>query len=162
LFVVSLWNARHQDFGMQTQRVAVLTTNLFEVGRPWENHAAHREMQARIARLPQVESSALAQNVPSPSGWTTTSMMIDVPGSDRFKGPFNSSDLPGFNAVDPEFFTVMHMRLVTGRLFTKQENRNGAASVAVITESMERNIWPGVSAVGKCFYVGGRGGDNPC
>jgi putative ABC transport system permease protein len=162
LFVVSLWNARHQDFGMQTQRVAVLTTNLFEVGRPWDNHAAHRAMQARIARLPQVESSALAQNVPSPSGWTTTSMMIDVPGSDRFKGPFNSSDLPGFNAVDPEFFAVMRMRLVTGRLFTNQENRKGAASVAVITESMGRNIWPGVSAVGKCFYVGGRGGDNPC
>jgi len=83
LFVVSLWNARHQDFGMHTERVAVLTTNLFEVGRPWDNHAAHRQMQARVARLPQVESTALAQNVPSPTGWSTTSMMIDVPGSTR-------------------------------------------------------------------------------
>src|SRR5260370_12150765 len=27
---------------------------------------------------------------------------------------------------------------------------------------MGRNIWSGVSAIGKCFYVGGRGGDNPC
>jgi putative ABC transport system permease protein len=89
-------------------------------------------------------------------------MMIDVPGSDRFKGPFNSSDLPGFNAVDPTFFTVMGMRLVQGRLFTDGENRKGAASVAVITESMARRIWPGGPAVGKCFYVGGRGGDNPC
>ena len=34
LFVLSLWNARHQDFGMQTDHVAVVTTNLFEVGRP--------------------------------------------------------------------------------------------------------------------------------
>jgi putative ABC transport system permease protein len=160
LFVLSLWNARHQDFGMQTGRVAVVRTDLFEVGRPWENHAAHRLMQARIARLPQVESTALAQNVPSFT-WTTTSMMIDVPGSDLFKGTF-SGDPPSFNAVDPSFFTVMRMRLLQGRLFTDEENRKGARPVAVITESMARNIWPGGSAVGKCFYMGGRGGGNPC
>lgn len=162
VFVVSLWNARHQDFGMHTERVAVLTTNLFEVGRPWDNHAAHRQMQALVARLPQVESTALAQNVPSPTGWSTTSMMIDVPGSDQFKGTFNSSDLPSFNAVDPSFFTVMRMRLLQGRLFTDQDNKKGAASVAVIAESMARNIWPGGSALGKCFYLGGRAPDNPC
>jgi predicted permease len=161
LFVLSLWNARHQDFGMQTGRVAVVRTDLFEVGRPWENHAAHRLMQARIARLPQVESTALAQNVPSFT-WTTTSMMIDVPGSDLFKGTSSSGDLPSFNAVDPSFFTVMRMRLLQGRLFTDEENRNGARSVSVITESMARTIWPGGSAVGKCFYMGGRGGGNPC
>lgn len=162
LFVVSLWNARHQDFGMQTDRVAVLTTNLFEIGRPWDNHAAHRQMQARIGRLPQVEASALAQNAPTPNGWTTTSMMLEVPGSDRYKGPFSSSDLPAFNAVDPEFFTVLRMRLVQGRLYTEQENRKGAAPVAVVTESMARSLWPGQPPIGKCFYVGGSGGGNPC
>jgi hypothetical protein len=47
-------------------------------------------------------------------------------------------------------------------LFTEAENRKGARSVAVITESMARNIWPGESVVGRCFYMGGRGEDNPC
>ena len=68
LFALSLWNARHQDFGMQTDRVAVVTSNLFEVGRPWETHAAHRAIQARLARLPGVESTALIQNAPMASG----------------------------------------------------------------------------------------------
>jgi predicted permease len=159
LFVVSLWNARHQDFGMQTDRVAVLAANLFEVGRPGENHAAHRQMQARVAGLPQVESTALIQNLPMQSSMTS---MIEVPGKDLFKAMVTSDSLPSFNPVDSSFFTLMGMRLVQGRLFTEAENRKGARSVAVITESMARNIWPGESVVGRCFYMGGRGEDNPC
>ena len=50
LFALSLWNARHQDFGMRTDRVAVVTSDLFEVGRPWETHAAHRAVRRRASR----------------------------------------------------------------------------------------------------------------
>jgi predicted permease len=157
LFVLSLWNARHQDLGMQTDRVVVVSTNLFEVGRPMENDAAHRQMQARLARLPQVESSAIIQNMPLQSNVT---FIIDVPGRDGPKGPVSSDTLPSFNPVDPSFFTLMRMRLIQGRFFTEEENRKGAPSVAVITESMARNIWPGEPAVGKCFYMQGRTG--PC
>ncbi len=156
-FVLSLWNARHQDFGMQTDRVAVVTTDLFEVGRPMENHAVHREMQARLARLPQVESTALVETMPMRSG---TFFMIEVPGKAAPNGPVSSDSLPAFNGVDPSFFTLMRMRLIQGRFFTDAENRAGGPSVAVITESMARNIWPGEAAVGKCFYMNGR--NNPC
>lgn len=159
LFVLSLWNARHQDFGMQTDRVAVLTANLSEVGRPTESHAAHRQMQARVAGLPQVESTALVQSLPMQSSMT---IMIEVPGRDLFDGMVTSDSLPSFNPVDSSFFTLMGMRLVQGRFFTEAENRAGTRSVAVITESMARHIWPGESAVGKCFYMGGRGEDTAC
>jgi putative ABC transport system permease protein len=157
LFVLSLWHARHQDFGMQTDHVAVVTTNLFEVGRPMENHAVHRQMQARLARLPQVESTALVEGMPMQSG---VFFMIDVPGKAAPTGPISSESLPAFNAVDPSFFRLMRMRLVQGRFFTETENRQGGQSVAVITESMARNVWPGEPAVGKCFYLHGR--NNPC
>ncbi len=157
LFALSLWKARHQDFGMQTDRVAVVTSNLSEVGRPWETHAAHRAIQARLARLPGVESTALIQNAPMASGSFT---VIDVPGREASPGPFSSDDMPLRNGVDPSFFALMRMRLVAGRLFTDQENREGAQSVAVITESMARIYWPGQPAVGKCFYLSGR--DHPC
>jgi predicted permease len=157
LFVLSLWNARHQDFGMQTDHVAVVTTDLFEVGGPMETHAAHRQMQARLAMLPQVESTALIENMPMQSA---VSFMIDVPGREFPKGPVSSDSLPIFNGVDSSFFTVMRMRVIHGRAFTDDENRKGARSVAVITESMARNYWPGEQAVGKCFYMAGR--NNPC
>jgi predicted permease len=161
VFMLSLWNARHQDFGMQSDRVAIVTTNLFELGRPWENHAAHRLIQARVAGLPQVESTALVEHVPAFT-WTMMSITIDVPESDIFKGTFDAADLPSSNGVDPSFFTLMRMRLIQGRLFTDEENRKGARPVAVITDSMARHIWPGQVPLGKCFYIGGRGKGTPC
>jgi predicted permease len=150
VFVLSLWNARHQDFGMSPDRVAVVTTNLFEVGRPWENHAMHRQVQARIAQLPQVEATALVESLPMRANLST---IITVPGKDFFKPPFSSDGLPGVNRVDPSFFAVMGMRLLGGRLFTDQDNRKGAPSVAVITESMARKMWAGENALGKCFFM---------
>ena len=155
LFVLSLWNARNQDLGMETRRVAVVTTNLGEVGRPWENHAAHRQMQARLTALPQVESTAVIQNLPMRSSVT---FLITVPGKPAPTGPVSSDDMPSHNPVDPSYFTVLRMRLVEGRFFTEAENRKGAQSVAVITESMAQNTWPGEPAVGKCFYMGGSDG----
>ena len=156
LFALSLWNARHQDFGMRTDRVAVVTSNLFELGRPWETHEAHRAMQRQVARLPQVEATALILNQPMQSA---TFLMPDVPGKPQ-GGPVSSADLPLFNSVDPSFFALMGMRLVEGRSFTEEENRTGARSVAVVTESMARSTWPGESAIGKCFYLSGR--EQPC
>jgi len=150
LFALSLWNARHQDFGMQTDHVAVMTTNLHEIGRPMENHAIHRQMQERLAKLPEVESLAMAESMPMQS---RTSFFVTIPGRPQPTGPVTSDSLPGFNSVDPSFFSVMGMRLIDGRVFTEQENRKGGRSVAVITESTARAFWPGERAVGKCFQM---------
>ena len=147
LFVLSLWNARQQDFGMQTDRVAVVSTDLFEVGRPGDNHAVHRQVQERIEQLPQVESTALVQNLPLQH---TVIFFIGVPGKDIMK--LFGGNFPFFNGVDPSFFTVMRMRLVQGRLFADHENQKGARPDAVITSSMAKAIWPNESAIGKCFY----------
>lgn len=160
LFVMSLHHASHQDLGMQTDRVAVVTTNLFEIGRPKENHDVHRRIQARLTQFPQVESTAIVQNLPMQS---SIMLLIEVPGrDDLWKAPIWSDDLPSMNPVDPSYFEVMRMRVIDGRVFTEHENRKGARSVAVVTESMAQFIWPGQRAVGKCFYMGGRGNDNPC
>jgi predicted permease len=147
LFVLSLWHARHQDLGMQTDRVVVVTTDLFEVGRPMDTHDIHRQLQERLSRLPQVESSALVENMPMRGA---SMYVIEVPGR-----AVNLSDsMPVVNYVDPSFFTVMRMRLVAGRFFSNSENRKDAPPVAVITETMARTYWPGERAVGKCFHGG--------
>ena len=160
LFVVSLWNARHQDLGMETGRVAVVTTNLFEVGRPWENHATHRQMQARVARLPQVESTAV---IAEPANADKRVMFGD-------RSPWQREPVEG-NVLERQPADVqcrwirrtsplMRHAPAPGPLFTEDENRPGARSVAVITESMARYIWPSEPAIGKCFYLGGKGNDN--
>lgn len=157
LFVVSLRHARYQDFGMQTSGVAVVTTNLFELGRPMENHAVQRRIQERLRGLPGVESTALVVNLPMQA---ITSFMLQVPGREGASGPYTSDSLPGFNSVDPSFFKLTRMRPIDGRFFADEENRQGAPPVAVVTEAMARNFWPGERAVGRCFYMGGPAG--PC
>ena len=158
LFVVSLGNAANQDFGMRTDRVVIVTTNLFEVGRPMENHAVHRQIQSRLSRLRGVESTAVVQNLPMESSMT---FVIDVPDrDDLWRGTVSSDVLPSMNPVDPSYFELMGMRLLDGRLFREDENRKGAPSVAIITESMAEVVWPGKRAVGRCFYMSGR--SNPC
>jgi putative ABC transport system permease protein len=153
VFVLSLWNAQHQDFGMDTSKVAVVTTNLFEIGRPFETHATQRQIQARLARLPQVDATAMVVNLPMQGA---TQFLIRVPGREEPKGPVAmTTNMPVFNYVDPSFFHVMGMRVLDGRVFTDEENREGAAPVAVITASMAGSVWPGERAVGKCFYPGG-------
>jgi len=158
LFVASLWNAEHQDFGIHTGHVAVVRTNLFEIGRPNDNEVVHRRMQERIARLPVVESTALVANVPM---LENVYFLPDVDGK-HLEGPVSSETglLPSFNGVDPSFFAVMGMRLVAGRLFTDDDNQKGRPPVAVISQSMARNYWPSRSALGGCIYVGGR--KKPC
>ena len=160
LFVLSLWNARHQDFGIQTDRIAVVTTNLFELGRPMENHDVHRKLQARLAQLPQVESTALVQTLPTPDGTSFSTFPIVIPGKDPAGPVMVDNTTPLLNGVDPSFFTTMGMRLIDGRFFTDDENRKGARSVAVITQSMAQGIWPGERVIGKCFHMWAK--EAPC
>jgi len=105
-----------------------------------------------------VEATAVVQSAPLTN---TQFNLIDVPGKKPSNGPVSSEDLPAINAVDPSFFSVMRMRLTRGRLFGDDDNRKGAASVAVITEAMARGTWPGEDAIGKCFYLGSRE-NTPC
>jgi predicted permease len=49
--------------------------------------------------------------------------------------------------VTPDYFRAMSIRLLRGRTFTEQD-RIGAAPVAVISEGMAKKLWPGVDPIG--------------
>jgi hypothetical protein len=87
------------------------------------------------------------------------SFIFEVRGKNIWNGVVND-DAPGMYPVDPSFFKVMGMRLVQGRLFSDEENRKGARSVAVVSQAMARQIWPGEDPLGQCLYLGGKA--NPC
>jgi predicted permease len=52
------------------------------------------------------------------------------------------------NLVSADYFQVMGIGLVAGRLFTDEETRPGGA-VAVVSQSMARAFWPGEDPIGK-------------
>jgi predicted permease len=57
-----------------------------------------------------------------------------------------------YQFVSPEYFGVLGIDLVRGRGFTQAE-REAAASVAVMSESVARQLWPGVDAVGQLLHL---------
>jgi hypothetical protein len=54
--------------------------------------------------------------------------------------------------VSPEFFDVLGIDVVRGRGFSQTE-RSADAAVAVVSESVARELWPGIDAVGQVLRV---------
>jgi putative ABC transport system permease protein len=57
-----------------------------------------------------------------------------------------------FSSVSPNYFQVMHIGLLAGRLFTDHD-RFGAAQLALINDTMRRRFFPGEDPVGKRLLV---------
>src|SRR4029079_8668158 len=63
------------------------------------------------------------------------------------------------NAVDVGYFRTMGTRIVRGRPFDASD-RKGNQLVAIVNESMARQIWPGQDPIGQCLRVKER--NAPC
>jgi predicted permease len=150
LFAISFWSITHVDIGWEPTRVVTLKANLLDDGRPADAHEAHRRIQARVASLPGVVSTALAQSTPLQGGLGT---IFEIPGYQPRTGGYS---MPMINGVDPAFQDVMRLRILQGRAFTDADNRRGAEPVALINEAMASFFWPDMSPVGRCIKVARR------
>jgi putative ABC transport system permease protein len=75
---------------------------------------------------------------------------IDIPGRGE---PRVNGELPFLIESTPELLDILRVEIVRGRGFTSTDNQ-GAAPVAIVSETMARAAWPGVSALGRCLRVG--------
>ena len=117
--------------------------------------ADHTEAQGRlfyqnllegVRALPGVESASLADGAPIAGGTNETT--ISDYGQGRILDEF---DLPvGFVIVTPEYFRTLGIRMIAGRDFAEQDTAQGPR-VAIINETMAKQLWPGENAVGKRF-----------
>jgi hypothetical protein len=58
----------------------------------------------------------------------------------------------GYNFVSPEYFSLLRIPLLRGRIFNDAEARGGA-DVVVISESTARQFWPGREALGETIAI---------
>ena len=58
----------------------------------------------------------------------------------------------GYNFVSPEYFSLLRIPLVRGRLFSADEARGGA-DVVVISDATARRFWPGEDPLGKVIEI---------
>ena len=64
----------------------------------------------------------------------------------RSDGRFDSD----WDIVSPGYFETIKMPIVEGRAF-RDSDREGAPWVAIISETLARQVWPGQSAIGRTF-----------
>jgi predicted permease len=128
--------------------------NVMSVGIPvhdntyttWEKRAAYFEqLKQRIAAMPQVTMAGISSNATPPSnGFEQT---VEVMGTSTLE-----LQHARFNMVSPEYFSVLQIPLLSGRIWDQAENSRGAR-VAVINQTMASQYFPNRNAIGQHVHL---------
>ncbi|HJU89479.1 MAG TPA: ABC transporter permease [Gemmatimonadaceae bacterium] len=148
LFVRSLRNVRAVDVGFDAERVVSLQFDFSGLGVLGSaSEEIYTRVLERVRRMPGVEGAALSMTSPFR---TTIISDLYVPGLDSV--PRQDGLLPVNNAVGPDYFTTMGIRILRGRAITA-EDRVGTELAIVVNDAMARAVWPNENALGKCVKV---------
>ena len=103
------------------------------------------QLRTRIATTPGVTLAAISSNATPPSN-----------GMDRpfelLGKPISQQQTIRLNLVSPEYFPILRIPLLRGRIWDRAENRN-AAKLTVVNEAFVRQYFPNGDATGQSFKV---------
>jgi macrolide transport system ATP-binding/permease protein len=150
LLVRALHKAERINTGFDLAHVAVLTPYLrvsgYDSGRRLE---FDRRLAERIQSMPGVSSVALATTVPLGKDFSQSSVL---PEGENLP-PDQKLPVVNYNVVSPEFFDTLGIGVARGRTFTAKDAASDTR-VAVVNESLARQLWPGQEPVGKLVRQG--------
>lgn len=152
LFIRSMQRAETIDLGFDTPKLCIFGFDLAsehlntDQGRQFIRSAIER-----VSSIPGVASVAVAGSAPLNGGFLQTMF--------REGDPFDSrlGVLTLTVPVTPGYFDTMRIPLLKGRLINSFD-RAGLKPVAVVSEAMAHEMWPGQDAIGKRFHSPTGGG----
>jgi predicted permease len=130
---------------------AVIARTLFDRARypdALKRETAQKELLFRLRGLPGISAVAAASHLPL-SDARQIGFRIEGAAEDDYHWAENSMVTPGY-------FAAMGTPLLEGRDFGEKDDRN-APNVAIVSETLARQYFPGFEVIGKRFYWGGRG-----
>ncbi|MEO6878549.1 MAG: ABC transporter permease, partial [Gemmatimonadaceae bacterium] len=161
LFVHSLAAVQGVNVGYDLNRITYGTVHFRNTqGRYVEfgagDHAAEMAtglaaVAARMRADPDVESTALA-TAPPMGGYAGTALKLQ----DGSIPPRLDNRDPALIAANASYFAVTGVKLLQGRFYTAEDERDGAA-VVVVNETAAHTYWPGRTALGQCVVLDRRG-----
>jgi putative ABC transport system permease protein len=141
MLLQSLWNLQHVDLGFDG--TSVLTQEIRLMGpayREGTNQLAFQDrLLERVRQIPGVRAAATTSAIPLRG--VDFRLQLPVPGA-------NERVLANRRHVDPEYFNLMRIPLVRGRLLTVADN-GAAARVAVVSEALARAMFADGQALGQ-------------
>jgi predicted permease len=139
-------NAGFRTEGLVTLRVGLPVNYDSEVSV----NAFYRQMQDRLSVLPGVKAATIASRLPISGGEGTGD--IDIEGQPSAEGELGGTT---FCSVMPNYFDVMGIPLVRGRVLTDSD-AGSSLNPVLINQRFAQRFWPGVDPVGKRFRAGPR------
>jgi putative ABC transport system permease protein len=138
------------------QAGGVLSASITLPGTRYRDRAArrtfYRQLLPRLRDLPGAECAAVA----SPLPYSDTTYNVSLGFTDRPTPPPGRRPDAPVTFVSPDYFRLMGIPLVRGRLFDATDEVDDAPAVAIISESLARQHWPGGDPLGKQLVAGGR------
>ena len=156
LMLKSFWQVLVADAGFDARNVLTASVSGPEIKykEPDQRRLFIEQVVSQVQALPGVVHAASA--LPLLGGWQSGFTVEGKPEPPPGQGP--SADI---TRISPDYFRVMGIRLLQGRIFDTQDQA-GSLPVCVIDETFARKHWPGEDPLGKRVRFGGhRDNDNP-
>jgi predicted permease len=155
LLVTSLIKLMSIDRGFTAERTMTATVDLPMESYHDDQHRAafYREVLERIDRVPGVEHAAVTSVLPlTGDSWGD---MARVAGDTR---PVTQLPLESFRSVSPDYFSAIHLQIISGHFFSRSD---WGKNLALVSEMTAKTLWPGQDPVGKQFTRGDRTKEKP-
>jgi putative ABC transport system permease protein len=133
----------HADLGFDPHHVLAVGIPLHRNSYvTWQQRSAYFDrLQRNIRSVPGVSAVAVATGGRPPSGGVNVA--VEVAGS-----PMSSDQHALLGVVGDEFFSVLRIPLIGGRIWNAGEQMRGA-HVAVVNRAFARRFWPNENPIGK-------------
>jgi putative ABC transport system permease protein len=143
LMVHTMLRLTRVDLGFDTRN---LQTFMFAFQGPgWptpRKQAFYDAVVERIQAVPGVENVGITNSLPIlGSSWNSTFLIADRPAPDNV-------GFAAMTAVTAGYFETLKVPLIRGRFFERSD-RPDSFPVAVINDSLARQLWPGQDPIGK-------------
>ena len=144
LMVKTLWHMHRIELGFRADHVLTLHVPLNGVRytEARQGEFFHR-LLARLSALPGVEGATISRGLPM-FGWSGQGFVTP----ENPNPPLAEMPDGNFLVVGPDYFHVLSVPLIKGRVFTEQDTEH-APLVVVVNEELAREQWPGQDPIGK-------------
>ena len=140
----SLYQLLHVDVNFEVDHLATVQVMAPKALYPTDEQLVRvgREMIRRVSALPGVKSVGLTSVLPVSCNCNTDWI--------RFVGkPYNGEhNEVNLRDVSPDFFQALHAKLLSGRVFTDQDDAT-RPKVVIINRALARQYFPGEDPLGK-------------
>jgi putative ABC transport system permease protein len=153
LVLRSLFKLREVNPGFDAQHVVMMEVNPTYTGdqTPQTRVDHFVRLSERLSEIPGVEGVASNNSPPfvPQRPWNRLPFTADGQSDNEQR----ANPRPNFQTVNPDYFRVLRIPLLRGRVFQKTDTLD-APLVCIVSKSLAERVWPGQDALGKRVTMG--------